>query len=266
MEDSRLQRVFASAPAGGVLPSAAANDARRRVGATSRVGTRGVAPESASQGIDRIVSRIARRIDSREVSREVSREAGFTLIELMMVLVLVAVLLGIGGPSFQNSLQRNRMQSTLNEMAGALSFARSEAVIRNHAIGMCPTTTPGGNCSGNSWEAGYLIFADDGEGGGNAADGVWNGTEEQLRVGDAAAGGITVRTVGFQGAGRIVFAADGRVQQGLNGTVVICDDRGAAEARGLVVTVAGQPRFAVDTDDSGIVEDHSPVISDVVCP
>ncbi|MEL7045019.1 MAG: GspH/FimT family pseudopilin [Pseudomonadota bacterium] len=194
------------------------------------------------------------------------REAGFTLIELMMVLVLVAVLLGIGGPSFQNSLQRNRMQSTLNEMAGALSFARSEAVIRNHPIGMCPTTTPGGNCTGSNWETGYLVFADDGEGGGTAADGVWNGGEEQLRVGDEAAGGITVRTVGFQAAGQIVFAADGRILQGLNGTVVICDDRGAEEARGLVVTVAGQPRFSVDTDDSGIVEDHSPAVTDVACP
>ena len=194
------------------------------------------------------------------------REAGFTIVELMMILVVVAVLLGIGGPSFQNSLQRNRMQSTVSEMAGALSLARSEAVIRSTPIGMCPVLAAGGNCSGSSWETGYMIFVDDGEGGGNAADGERNGDEEELRFGEEAPAGVTVRTLGFQGTGQeIVFAADGGVLQGQVGSLVICDARGAGDAAGLVVSVAGQTRFAVDGDDNGVVEDHTGG-TDVTCP
>ncbi len=182
-----------------------------------------------------------------------------------MILVVVAVLLGIGGPSFQNSLQRNRMQSTVSEMAGALSLARSEAVIRSTPIGICPVLVAGGNCSGSSWETGYMVFVDDGEGGGNAADGERNGDEEELRFGDAAPGGVSVRTVGFQGTGQeIIFAADGRVV-GQPGTIVVCDARGAEDAAGLVVSVAGQARFAVDGDDNGIVDDHTGG-ADVTCP
>jgi prepilin-type N-terminal cleavage/methylation domain-containing protein len=143
-------------------------------------------------------------------------ERGFTLIELMMVLVLVAILLGIGGPSFQASLQRNRMLSTVNDMAAALSFARAEAVIRTQPVAMCPTTDSAA-CAGTSWETGYLVFVDNGgpppTPTGTPLNGVLDGNEELLRIGDAAPAGVTVRTVNFPSAANIVFQDSGRVLQ-----------------------------------------------------
>jgi type IV fimbrial biogenesis protein FimT len=183
-------------------------------------------------------------------------ERGFTLIELMMVLVLVAILLGIGGPSFQASLQRNRMLSTVNDMAAALSFARAEAVIRTQPVAMCPTTDSAA-CAGTSWETGYLVFVDNGEGGGTALNGALDGGEELLRIGDAAPAGVTVRTVNFPSAANIVFQDSGRVLQNVTGTVTICDDRGATEARGIVVEVSGQGRRSVDSDGNGVAEDDA---------
>jgi hypothetical protein len=38
------------------------------------------------------------------------------------------------------------------------------------------------------------------------------------------------------------------------GTLSLCDDRGATEARGITTTTAGRPRLAVDTNDDGIVD------------
>jgi prepilin-type N-terminal cleavage/methylation domain-containing protein len=123
------------------------------------------------------------------------RAAGFTLLELMMVLVLAAILLGVGGPSFQDSLQRNRQQSTFNRVASAMSLARSEAVIRSQPVSVCPTTD-NASCGGSNWETGWLIFVDNGEGtGGAALDGTLNGTEELLRIGEPAPAGVTIRTV-----------------------------------------------------------------------
>ncbi|WOJ96492.1 GspH/FimT family pseudopilin [Congregibacter brevis] len=191
-------------------------------------------------------------------------QSGFTLIELMMVLVLIAVLLGVGGPSFQSSLQRNRLQSAVNTVATALSFARAEAVIRSQPVSICPTIDTS-SCSGSNWETGWLIFVDNNEGGGGAAsDGTLNGGEELLRIGEPAPQGVTVRTVNFPSTAAIVFTDSGRVLQNISGTVTVCDERGVNEARALVVEVSGQARRAVDTDGNGVVEDDT--VTAVTCP
>lgn len=193
-----------------------------------------------------------------------SRADGFTLIELMMVLVLLAILLGVGGTSFRDAVQRNRLQSTLSEMAAAMSFARGEAVVRTQPVSLCPTTD-NITCGGAAWETGYLIFVDDGTGAGGAAgDGARSAGEELLRIGEPAGDGVSVRSLGFSSINNMIFQADGRIQQNLRGTLTICDARGADEARGLVVEVSGQARLAVDTDGNDTLEDHTTTA--LVCP
>lgn len=192
------------------------------------------------------------------------RAGGFTLIELMMVLVIIAVLLGVAGPAFQESLRRSRLQSSLNDMVSMLAFARSEAVSRNGPVAAC-ASTDGASCSGSAWETGWLVFVDDGSGAGaTARDGIVGGSEEILRIGDPAADEITVRTANFPAAGSIIFIESGRLDRDQPGTITICDARGAAFARAVIVNVSGQGRLAVDTDDSGVVEDDAG--NEVACP
>ena len=193
--------------------------------------------------------------------------AGFSLLELMMVLVMAAIILGIGAPSFQASLQRNRLQSTVSDVATSLSFARAEAVILSEPVALCPTVDTA-SCSGSNWETGWLLFVDNGAGtGGAALDGTLNGSEELLRIGSPSPTGVTVRTIGLPSFQNIVFLEDGRLLQGQAGTFVICDARGEQASRALVVSVSGQARLAVDGDGNGIVQDHTPAGgTDVVCP
>ncbi|MFK7831560.1 MAG: GspH/FimT family pseudopilin [Congregibacter sp.] len=198
------------------------------------------------------------------ISRARPPEAGFTLVELMVVLLMVTILLGVGGPSFQNSLQRNRLQSTVSELASALSFARAEAVIRSDPVAICPTSNFA-DCAGSNWEDGWLIFVDNGFGtGGVALDGTLNGTEELLRIGDDAPAGVTIRTLNFVATSSIVFRDSGRILQDNSGTVTICDARGVNDAQGLIVEVSGQARRAVDTDANGIAENDEN--NPLVCP
>jgi len=57
-------------------------------------------------------------------------QAGFTLLELMAVLALMALLLGLVLPRLLHSWEREKNRATLREFTTALRTARSEAVTR----------------------------------------------------------------------------------------------------------------------------------------
>jgi len=58
------------------------------------------------------------------------RVSGFTLTELMVVILVVAILAAIATPSMTEMIQRNRIDAYSNELISALSLARSEAIKR----------------------------------------------------------------------------------------------------------------------------------------
>ena len=60
----------------------------------------------------------------------IGHSRGFTLIELMVTLTVMAILLSIAAPSFTSLMAANRMSTQTNEFIGALNLARSEAVRR----------------------------------------------------------------------------------------------------------------------------------------
>ena len=60
-----------------------------------------------------------------------NRLLGFTLIELMVVLTLIAILATIGIPSFREMIKNNRVTGQNNELVALLNFAKSEAVRRS---------------------------------------------------------------------------------------------------------------------------------------
>lgn len=58
------------------------------------------------------------------------RTSGFTLVELMIVIALLAIIAFIAVPNFTNLIRDNRIQSQAEELNSLLQYARSEAVIR----------------------------------------------------------------------------------------------------------------------------------------
>jgi len=78
---------------------------------------------------------------------------GFTLIELMIGLVLVAVLLSIGVPMFREFIKDQRAKTTSSDLSVALLLARSEAVKRNKEV----ILIPGGD--GDDWSVGWTIHS-----------------------------------------------------------------------------------------------------------
>ncbi len=84
---------------------------------------------------------------------------GFTVVELMITLVVIAILAAVAAPSFVDLLRNNRLASQTNLFATALSLARSEAVKRNVNVVVCKRN--GAACDNNAnWEDGWIVFAD----------------------------------------------------------------------------------------------------------
>ena len=60
--------------------------------------------------------------------------AGFTLLELLIVMVILAVVLAWGIPSWRSFLEKDRLRNAAEASAGALNDARMEAIKRNAAV------------------------------------------------------------------------------------------------------------------------------------
>lgn len=67
---------------------------------------------------------------------------GFTLIELMVTVSVLAIILSIAVPSFQSIINGNRLTGAVNEAAAIVQSARMEALRRNQRVSVCPTVDP----------------------------------------------------------------------------------------------------------------------------
>lgn len=84
---------------------------------------------------------------------------GFTLIELMVTLSVLAIVLGIAIPSFQKQIVNNKSLALGEEFAAALNYARSQAVKTAKRVSIC-ASKDGATCTG-SWTEGFIVFQDD---------------------------------------------------------------------------------------------------------
>ena len=88
-----------------------------------------------------------------------SKRRGFTLVELLVVVAIVAIMLSIGAPSYRYITTSYRMSSEVNGLLGDLMFARSEAIKEGQFVTVCVTVN-GKTCTGNtSWDRGWLVFS-----------------------------------------------------------------------------------------------------------
>jgi type IV fimbrial biogenesis protein FimT len=94
------------------------------------------------------------------------RGRGFTLIELVVTLAVLAIVLAIAIPSFQDFLRRNRVAAETNNLTSALALARSEAVKLAQRVTVCGVADPSAEtpaCADDSWSSGWIVFVDTGD-------------------------------------------------------------------------------------------------------
>lgn len=89
---------------------------------------------------------------------------GFTLIELSVVLVIIAVTAALALPSFDRLIRSNRVSTQANELIASLALARSEAIRSNtpgrtgivgRDVVLCPSSD-GLTCAAD-WNDGWIV-------------------------------------------------------------------------------------------------------------
>jgi type IV fimbrial biogenesis protein FimT len=87
-----------------------------------------------------------------------SRQTAFTLIELMVTLLVLAILFGAAVPSFREFTRNNRVIAAQNNLVTAMSLARSEAIRRSSDVVVCASNAANTACSaGADWVNGWLV-------------------------------------------------------------------------------------------------------------
>lgn len=101
----------------------------------------------------------------RRMAHPPRRMSGFSVTELVVVILVVAIIAGIGAPSFKYVTTSNRVATEINGLVGDLQFARSEAIKQGEPVTVC-ASTDGATCNGgNNWQGGWIVFLDSAVGG-----------------------------------------------------------------------------------------------------
>lgn len=182
---------------------------------------------------------------------------GYTLLELMVTLAVLAILATLTVPGFQDTIRRNARDSSMQDLSTALDFARAQAVTEGTTVSLCRSTdlstcTGGG---GGNWRAGWIVFTDRG------TAGTVDGDDTVLRAQEAKRHDWEIELVDSSG-GTVTgdflrYTPDGFLADNDDTYFRFCEIGGVvASARALLILRTG--RVAASRDDGdGIHNDLS---------
>jgi len=162
------------------------------------------------------------------------RPQGYSLLELLVSLVLIAVLLSLGVPGLRDFALDARRTADVNAFVTSIQLARSESAKRARPVVLCQTadTTTCGKLA-LPYETGWMVFVDEDDDSPPQRD-----ADEALLLHYLPVIQGSIRSNRAQYVFRPYY------RRSTNGTVIFCDNRGPTAARAVIVSYTGRPRVA----------------------
>jgi type IV fimbrial biogenesis protein FimT len=153
-----------------------------------------------------------------------SHDNGVTLLELLFGLAIVAVLAGLAAPGFLASLRATAVRAAAYDLMAGLQQARANSILESRSGVLCPSDGArclGANVPARAWMS-FLEVA---------------GNPRAPRRHDLPAG-VVLR------ASRTPLRFWPAALAASPTTLTICDERGVAPPRAIVISQSGRARFA----------------------
>lgn len=143
--------------------------------------------------------------------------AGFTLVEVMVAMAIIAIIAGIAIPNLRQFMDKTRVSTHANDLMSDLNLARMESGNRGQQITVCGSTD-GSTCTGDAtgWSSGRIVFVDADK------DGSRSNSETLLLKGNPVDSSISITVSGFPNTSYVGFLPYGGLNPSGTGAFRVC--------------------------------------------
>ncbi len=169
------------------------------------------------------------------------QQRGFTLLEVMVVVAILAILTALAAPSFTPLIERWRVRQTVEGLQSTIYYARSEAIKRGGGVvaQKNPNTAQCTTSANKDWDCGWFVCEDVNN------NGTCNATEPVLQRFDTPSRVQVTRT---SGGATIIFNRWGLVNGAWLGFSLVPLNKSNSDqaARGVCMSSGGRIRVITD--------------------